>query len=205
MILSGLDYLLAGVLAINTLAGFRKGMLRALGGIAGVLLAIVVAGLTYKELAFWLQAQWGWQGVFARWIVQRLPVWAAPVISSNGGQGMTDPVYNLSYLLLLIASFLIILVCVGGLGQVVIEALHRCLEHTPLSGLNHLLGMAVGFLKTLLILTLLVGLIYPAAQLGAAIGWDMAGLIFNQLNNSKIAAGLLLMFNQLPAWLGLNA
>lgn len=204
VILNGLDYLLTGVLAINTLAGFRKGMVRALGGIAGVLLAIVVAGFSYKKLAFWLQAQWGWQTVLAKWLVERLPDWAIPAMSS-GSVGMTNPVYSLSYLLLLVVSFIIVLVCVGGLGQVLIEALHRCLENTPLSGINHLLGMAAGFLKTLLILTLLTGLIYPAAQLGASMGWDSALVVYQQIDDSKITAEMLFLFKQLPAWLGLNA
>lgn len=204
VILNGLDYLLTGVLAINTLAGFRKGMVRALGGIAGVLLAIVVAGFSYKKLAFWLQAQWGWQTVLAKWLVERLPDWAIPAMSS-GSVGMTNPVYSLSYLLLLVVSFIIVLVCVGGLGQMLVEALHRCLENTPLSGINHLLGMAAGFLKTLLILTLLTGLIYPAAQLGASMGWDAALVVYQQIDDSKITAEMLVLFKQLPAWLGLNA
>jgi hypothetical protein len=204
VILNGLDYLLTGVLAISTLAGFRMGMVRALGGIAGVLLAIVAADLSYQRLAFWLQAQWGWQSLLAKWIGEQLPSWAIPAMSLSS-MGMTNPVYDLSYLLLLAISFIIILIGVGGLGQLLIEGLHRLLENTPLSGINHLLGMAAGFVKSLLILTLLTGLIYPAARLGASMGWEPAIAVYNQIDTSKMAAGMLVFFKELSAWLGLNA
>lgn len=204
VILNGLDYLLVGVLAMSTLAGFKKGILRSLGGIAGVLLAIIAAGLSYKQLAFWLQAQWGWQSLLAKWIVLQLPSWTIPAMSS-GGVGMTNPVYDLSYLLLLAISFIIILACVGGLGQLFIEGLHRVLENTPLSGINHLLGMITGFLKSLLILVLLTGLIYPAARVGASLGWDTAVVVYNQIDTSRIAAGMLYFFKELPDWLGPDA
>ncbi|MEQ8173864.1 MAG: CvpA family protein [Syntrophomonadaceae bacterium] len=204
VILNGLDYLLAGVLAISTLAGFKKGMLRALGGIAGVLLAVAAANMGYKQLAFWLQAQWSWQSALAQWIVQRMPSGAIPAVSS-GGVVMANQVYDLSYLLLLAISFTIILIGVCFLGQVLIEGLHHVLDNTPLSGINHLLGMAAGFLKSLLIIALLTGLIYPAAQVGASMGWDQAAWVYNQIDTSRIAAGMLILFKQLSAWLGFNA
>lgn len=204
VLLNGLDYLLAGFLAISTLAGLRKGMVRALGGMAGVLLAIIAAGLCYKQLAFWLQAQWGWQSTLAKWIVQQLPSWSIPAMGSVG-KGMTNPIYDLSYILLLAISFIMIMTCVGGLGQLLTEGLHRLVENTPLAGINHLLGLAAGFVKSLLILALLTGLIYPAAQLGAAMGWDTAIVVYNQLDKSRIAAGMLVLFKELSAWLGLNA
>lgn len=204
MTLNGLDYLLAGVLAINTLAGLKKGMLRAMGGIAGILLAVLAAHRCYKQLAFWLQARWAWQSALAEWIAQRMPSCTIPAMSPDSVV-MANPVYDLSYLLLLAISFIIILVVVGFLGQLFIEGLHRILEKTPLSGANHLLGMAAGFLKSLLILTVLAGLIYPAARLGAFMGWDTAVLAYNQLDTSRIAAGMLALYEQLSAWLGLNA
>lgn len=204
MTLNGLDYLLAGVLAISALTGLKKGMLRALGGIAGILLAVLAAYGCYEQLAFWLQAKWAWQSALAEWIAQRMPSCTIPAISP-GSVVMADPVYDLSYLLLLAISFIIILVVVGFLVQLLLEGLQRILEKTPLSGVNHLLGMAAGFLKSIMILTILAGLIYPAARLGASMGWDTAVLAYNQIDTSRIAAGMLVFYEQLSAWLGINA
>ncbi|HWP98719.1 MAG TPA: CvpA family protein [Syntrophomonadaceae bacterium] len=205
MVGNGLDLLLLALLVLSMINGLRLGIIRLLGGIVTLVLALLVAACNYKSAAFWLEKEWGIQDYLAAWISARIPQMTSSITAIRMPTfGLADPGMYLAYQALLAITFLGILILATGLGNSLVLIIHRVFAGTSLGGVNRLLGLAVGMAKSLLIMTLTIGIIYPFATTGAQMGLGTAGFLNGIINESHIAKDLLSVFALFQTGLGLN-
>lgn len=206
MACNGLDYLISGILAIGVISGFRQGAVRASGGLVSSILAIVVAAGCYRELAFWVEKDWGLQSILAGWLNQKINTTALPALGliDPVGDGLADPAQYLAYIILLALCFLLLFASVAGIGQMITAALNEVLKKSALSGVNRLLGMAVQAVKLAVIISILIGAAYPAVRTGAQMGFKNAGSACEQIEGSVLAQEFLSLYRELPVAPGLN-
>lgn len=147
--------------------GWVRGLSRLLAGrlpLPAALAAQPLAGLTPDQVNQLLTAM-----PFPATLMRPLATAAAATLLRAPELGLTtlgDLVYHSLALLVWTAiSFFVIMALTSGLANILAWAVTRTLDGTPLSGLNHLTGLALGAAENLVILVVLAGLLTPLLNL----------------------------------------
>ena len=154
MQLSILDYAIIAILLLSALAGFRRGLFNVIGGLMGTLIGLLAAILYHRELALYLEEQFGFSTWLAGVFQEKLPLPALNpglIKALDFPAGLADPALYLATSLVIAISFLLILLLGSRLVQLLCELLEGILAHGILSGVNRGLGMGLLVLKNLLI------------------------------------------------------
>ena len=211
MHLNLLDYLFIGIILLSAWAGYRQGLVDAIGGLLGTLGGLILAVLYREELAFYLDKHYGFTQALGDLLAERMPT---PVYSPEWGaigkglglpEILVDPTAFLAQLLLLLLCFLLILFTSSFIIKMVFAAFNRLLSCGGLDWLNRLLGLLLVTAKNLIIMIFLTGLLYPAINLAARMGSVWAVSINNSLSMSLLASWFLELFTCGKALLGVAA
>ncbi|MEL7567624.1 MAG: CvpA family protein [Dehalobacterium sp.] len=196
------SWVLGGFLLLGFIFGWRKGLLRIVSGIAGLVLELYVAfnfnaqmgGIIEKYTGFTQQVT-----VFLEkylpldWFAAALPVEFLPESGQGVGNFVSAPNTVISGWLLYLLSFITLFFLTKLIFRLITRFFTKCLDHTLIGPLNRFLGGVLGaFFVALIIGVSLVGLSYvlgerdlPGANLGS----------FNYLvNQSNLAEFLLNLF-----------
>ncbi|MDD2511499.1 MAG: CvpA family protein [Syntrophomonas sp.] len=209
MQLNLLDYFFIAILILSAWAGYRQGLMDAIGGLLGTLGGLVVAILYREELAFYLDQHYGLIGILGDFLAARMPAlawspeWGSVMKGLGLPQVLVDPTAFLAQLLLLAASFFLILLVVSVIIKIVFGAMNALLAYGGLDGVNRWLGLLLVMLKNIIIMTLLIGLLYPAINLAARMGSSWAVSISRSFAMSWLAPWFLEMFSYGKVLLGI--
>ncbi len=203
---NGLDLLLSGILVMSIIVGWGQGLVRCLGGTISLILGLIIAAASYKELVFWIEKDWSLQSSLAGWLEKKISASAIPSFGSMGSSevGLADPAQYLAYLLLLAICFLVLFFVVISIGQIITTALNEVIKGSWFSGVNRLLGIAAQMLTYTVILSLLIGITYPAIVTGAKLGLDTAAWANELVQGSILAKKLFIIYTALPEALELH-
>ncbi len=210
MQLNLLDYFIIGIVIISALTGLRRGFLDALGGIVGIIAASIGAFVYYDDFAALLEEKFGVGTVIAGIIRDKLPM---PAVSTEPGlvhnylsSGLinADPAQHLAQLLLMIMSFFLIILAVCATVKLLFKALEAVFSHGFLDWVNRVMGMILAIAKNMLIVTLILGIVYPLLEAAAKMGLQGALNAVVYINSSIMAAKMLNAFMIFKAVMGLS-
>jgi uncharacterized membrane protein required for colicin V production len=204
-----LDYLILGILLVSALVGLRKGLIDALGRITGILAAIVIAVLYYDNCICYLEQQYGLTSLLSDYIREKAPVTAFSTNNGviglfNSSQDFVDTANQLAYLIILIGVFLLSLIIISWFIRLIFSLLNKLFSWGPLGGINKILGMLLIVGKNLVIIAIIAGIIHPAIQTAAQIGWDGAIIANKYMQESYLFGDILNIFNICKDLLGMN-
>lgn len=122
-----IDYILLAILAYSTLWGFRKGLIRAVGGMVGMVAAIVLASRFFQPVA----------------------EWSAPIV---GFQNNMNLVRMVSFVVLLVGVNYVVSILVA-----LIEKVYSSIAVLPFMKLgNRLLGAVLGLIQASIMIGLVL-------------------------------------------------
>jgi uncharacterized membrane protein required for colicin V production len=205
MQLNVLDYAIIAILLLSALAGLKRGLFNVIGGLMGTLIGLLAAILYHRDLALYLEQQFGLSTWLAGVFEEKLPLPALNpglVKALDIPVGLADPALYLATSLVIAISFLLILVLGSKLVQLLCELLEGILAHGILSGVNRGLGMGLLVLKNLLIMAVLVGVLVTPLELGARMGLPGALITTQYMHDSFLLEQLLSIFDYIKALLG---
>ena len=193
--LTYLDYFIIIVVFLSIWSGYRLGFFQALGGIASILLGLLLALIFSDDAVDYLEQQYGFVTLIADKINQLLPEQLTSVDSVlsllTGNSISFDQLpYNTAEFFLLIICFILILVLVKIIGSIFFTSLDHLVEDSPLGGLNSVLGSLLVLVKNLLILLLIFGLLTPVLEITGAMGWQGSISLLNYINASFLSGYL---------------
>lgn len=208
------DIILGGILLLGTIAGFRQGLVRALGGFVGSIATIILALLGAPSLAGWLNQKWQLATKLSGWFPLLHPAGGKPLTPSSEvpdwlksyvGTYVIPPKpvsHGLADFLVTALAFLIILVVAGYVLRLVIGVVDRGVRFTPAGFLNAWGGALVGLVTTAQALAVFVGLTLPflTSPRGSAIG--LGPEVTGQLHRSTVLPYLVQIFSWLVAQIG---
>lgn len=204
MQLNILDYAIIAILLLSALAGLKRGLFRVVGGLMGTLIGLLVAILYHRELALYLEQQFGFSTWLAGVFQEKLPLPALHpglVKALDFPAGLADPALYLATSLVIAISFLLILLLGSKLVQLLCELLEGILAHGILSGVNRGLGMGLLLLKNLLIMAVLAGVLVTPLELGSRMGLPGALITTQYMHDSFLIEHLLNIFDYVKALL----
>lgn len=208
------DIVLGGILVLGAIAGFRQGLVRALGGFVGSIATVVLALVGAPALAGWFNQKWQLATKLSGWF---------PLLHPAGGQPLTPnsqvpdwlksyvgtyvmpprPVsHGLADFLVTALAFIIILAVAGYLLRLVIGLVDRGIRFAPAGFLNAWGGALAGLVTTALSMAVLVGLVLPflTSPRGSAMG--LGPEVTAQLHHSTVLPYLIQIFSWLVAQIG---
>lgn len=179
------SWILGGCLLLGFIYGWRKGLLRIISGIAGLVLELYIAFNFNAQMGGIIEKYTGFTDRVTVFLAEHLPVdrfaAALPVdyLPESSGQAvgnfLSAPSFAISGLLLYLLSFMILFFLTKLAFSLISRFFTRCLDHTLIGPLNRFLGGILGvFFAALIIGVSLVGLSYvlgdrdlPGANLGS--------------------------------------
>lgn len=179
--LSGLDWILIGVLALSTMHGLRRGFVGIALGYAGYLTALVIAGRYSRSVAVWLQARFGLLTRLEEVLAERLGVSGV-----EAGRALVGPLaQNLLWAVAFLGPFLLL----SFLSGVVANRLGGLANAVPVVGrANRILGGVVALAVSGIFLAALAGVL---SSLTAVPGLEQMGRL---LGASRVAGFLLRVY-----------
>ncbi|ATW26236.1 CvpA family protein [Candidatus Formimonas warabiya] len=149
------DWVIGGILAAGFFFGWRKGLLRIISGIMGLVLEIYLAVHFSGRVAEAMDQFWGLTEKLTAFFAQHLPVaklaTSFPFNLFAGKQGadqtanfLASPAHYLSGLVLYILSFLLVFLLTKILFNIFGRLLTNGLDHTVMGPLNRFLGGILG-------------------------------------------------------------
>lgn len=190
--LNALDYIIAGILALSALAGLRQGLVQALGGLVGLLLAIAVAVIYSDDVALYLDYRLGLITWLEDFLIGRIPLTASSIpfhLSFRYPikiEQFPSLAALLAYLSVVLGCFLFIVTIGSKLLQLVFKGFNNLLSWGILGWLNSVLGMNLVVAKNLLIIAILLSLLQAPVELAARMGLK-AGVVGWEYLNSSLA------------------
>lgn len=200
MQLNPVDYIIIAVLLGSLYTGYRQGMIGAVGSIVGFIVALLLAGFFYHDLANILDHAFNISTAIAEGLRAKFPLATLAPEASAVNLPQVEALYDdtaafLAGNLLLIISFMLILV-VGSLAlRIVSRSVNTLLDGTVFAGVNRGLGAAVVLVKNVLIMAVILGLILPSLQLGSSMGMPQLGSFDGYVSESVMANWLLQWFD----------
>jgi len=179
------SWVLGGCLLIGFIFGWRKGLLRIVSGIAGLILELYIAFNFNAQMGRLIEKYTGFTHRVTAFLKEYLPLdgFAAvipvdyfPESSSQAvGNFVSDPNMVISGWLLYLLSFITLFFLTKLVFSLISRFFTKCLDHTLIGPLNRFLGGLLGvFFVALIIGVSLVGLSYvlgdrdlPGANLGS--------------------------------------
>lgn len=205
MQLNVLDYAIIAILLLSALAGLKRGLFNIIGGLMGTIIGLLAAVIFHRELALYLEKNFGLSSWLAAFFDEKLPLPALHpglVQALDFPAGLADPALYLATSLVTAIAFLLILLLGSKLVQLLCELLEGLFAHGILSGVNRGLGMGLLVLKNLLIMVVLAGVLLTPLELGARMGLPGAVITTQYMHNSISVEQLLNIFDYLKALLG---
>jgi len=156
------DIVLLAYLAFGALRGWGRGLLAMAAGIAGFLLAIVVARLLYAPLASYLDLHWHLQQAIQSALSGVTPV--GPLLAGGLPAALHVTAGAVVAAIAFLAILLVAELVLGGVAGV----LGRLPNHLPLIGpLNRLAGAALGAAESAAVAAAVLLLLEPLARSGS--------------------------------------
>lgn len=166
-----LDWLIVVIIVWSAWQGLRRGLLVSLARMAGLLAGLFVAYSQYRPLADYLSVRWNFENLLAPITKPLLKLYqpVVDIVSPFSGSGNQLPAEQqitslLTYSILEIISFLVLLVLTAVLVGSAGRFLTDLIDFSFLSPLNSLGGLLFGFLKGVLIIVIAFALISPYQQ-----------------------------------------
>ena len=184
-----LDYFILLLMLLSLWTGFRLGFFRALGGIASILLGLLLALIFSDDAANYLEQQYGLITLATEKINDLLPeqlLTASNTLSSLTGADIAigQLPYKAAEIFLLVICFILIMFLVKLAGNILFASLHHLVEGNFLGSLDSVLGSLLVLAKNLLILILIFGLLTPVLEITAAMGWQGSISLLNTISSS---------------------
>lgn len=200
MQLNPVDYIIIAILLGSLYAGYRQGLIGAVGSIIAFVAGLALAVFFYHNLAAWLDHYFNVSNTLADWLRAKFPLAALAPQASMLKLPQVDTIYKdtagfLAGNLLLIISFLLIMVVGTQVIRLATNGISSLLDGTIFAGVNRGLGAAVVLVKNLVIMAVIIGLILPSLQLGSSMGLPQAGAFNGYVTHSFMADWLLQWFN----------
>lgn len=197
MELNSLDYIIIAVLLLSALAGLKKGLFKVISGLMGVLIGLWAAFSFYRELAEYLEHDFGAGAILAGILQDKLPLPAFDprLLEAVGyAPGLADPASSLASTLLTALSFLLILLLGSKLVQIMCQLLDGLFAQGILAGVNQSLGMSLLVVRNLIIMAILAGILLPPLELAARMGMPGALLAAQYMDESLLLEPLSKLF-----------
>ncbi len=200
------DYFIIAILILSAVSGFNKGLINAVGNIISLLAGILLAVVYYANFASYMQEYYGLTTALSELIRSKMPLSVANIGSSilTNGMNFEDAAHYLAYLLILALSFLVIFFLSSKIIQVLWSGLDSLFSWGWLSSINRLLGMVLAVAKSLIILTIILGLMYPALVLASGMGFYIVLPVVDALDESIATAYMLQTYAMLIELAGIN-
>lgn len=191
-----LDWVLILIIAFSAIRGLSTGFFAGVARLLGLILGIAAAFTCYRQLAAYLDAQWGWGDSIAGFLVNHFSNSLIPdlagKISMDGLQqtipGSLDNIaHQLALSVLEFISFVLILLAVALVVKIIMQFFSGAVAHTFLSPLDHMGGLLLGLARGLVIVLVVALLLEPMLSTGVMAGYEQSGTI------SRAVAGSLLI------------
>ncbi|MGE5396397.1 MAG: CvpA family protein [Chitinophagales bacterium] len=201
MILDTLDWLLLAVLILAAINGFRKGLIKSIGGVFSLVVGIWCAVQWWQPITQYLEKNYSVVTTLSVSIAKHIPF---PVLDDTGGlvpllfksslyayQGMP---YHISRVLVSAAVFLLTVSIIAGLTMAIWHILSVVFEWGILGMVNRVGGVAFEVSKVVLVLTILVGVLNPVMQAAARAKLEWAILAMEYMDSSVLVPYLESLF-----------
>ncbi len=206
MELNAFDYFVIAILVLSAVSGFNKGFFNAVGNIISLIAGILLAVIYYDNLASYLQEYYGIITALSEVIRSKIPltVLNMPSTSLINGMNFEDAAHYLAYLLIIAVSFMAIFLLGSKIFQMLWSGLDNLFSWGWLSSINRLMGLTLEVVKNLIILTIMLGLIYPALDLASGMGFYTILLVADTLDKSITASYMLHTYSMLKELAGIT-
>ncbi|MGI6422160.1 MAG: CvpA family protein [Syntrophomonadaceae bacterium] len=200
------DYLILTIIAFSGWSGFRKGFLHALGSIISLAVGIMLSIMYYRNLAAYLQDYYGVTGSLAESIRSKIPMTALKLNQEQiiNGLGLGDASNYLAHLLVMALCFIAIFLLASKLTQFLWLGIESVMKWGGLSPIDAFLGVVLAISQNLIILSITLGLLYPALLLASKMGFYSALVVVESIDKSLSAAYMLHTYELLKAWIGIS-
>jgi len=205
-----LDYIIIALLLLSALAGVHRGFIDIIGGIAGIVVAIMLAIVYYDDCAFYLEGRYGLISLLTDFIRKKAPITALSTDNSVVGlpgssELFIDLAHYLAYLIILAGCFLLILLVISLIFKLAFKGLSELFSWGVLGGVNKFLGMVLVVAKNLVTIAIIAGIMYPTIKTAAQMGWQGAIVTYKYMQESYLFSDLLNIFGLVKALLGMNS
>jgi len=206
MTLNLCDYIIISILILSSIAGFRQGFINAMGHIIGLAAGVLLAILYYDNIALYMEEYYGLTTYLSEVIRNKIPltVLNMDVNFLTNGLNFADAAHYLAYLLIIAVSFILIFLVSSKVVQLLWSSMNTLFSWGILSSINRILGMVLGLGRSVIILTILLGLIFPALQLASGIGFYGALPVVDNLEHSLFTAYMLGAYDYMKGIIGIQ-
>lgn len=194
------DYFILLIIILGGISGYQHGLIRTLGRLVGQGLGLAAAALGCDHLALFLDDRFSVIPTAAAWLQEKLPL----PVHAPSPPGAYAVYSNLAYLIIVIASFLVLYQVVSQLSNLLWTLVSWVLGWGVLGALNQVGGMFFGMGLKTLGLAFAVGLLVPLVELGSKIQMDLAVAARVYLENSIVTPYLVSIFTFCSQVLGLK-
>ncbi|NLO22150.1 MAG: hypothetical protein GX119_09140 [Syntrophomonadaceae bacterium] len=198
--------MILAIAALSGWSGFHKGFLHAVGSIVSLATGIFLSVIYYRDLATYLQEYYGLTGALAESIRSNIPLTALKVDNEMviNGLNLGDAANYLAYLLIMALSFIVIFLVASKLTQLLWLGIENLLTWGFLSSINSLLGIVLAVSRNLIILSIILGLLYPALLLASEMGFYLMLALVETIDKSLSASYMLQTYEILKNWAGIS-
>lgn len=198
------DYFIITLLVISGISGFKQGFIKAIGSLIGMLAGLLFAYIYYTRCALYLEEYYGISSALASIIRDRVPITVMSINSNLAGIEFADTAQYLAYLVVLTASFILIYLLSSRILMFLWKGLDHLFSWGVLAAANKTLGMFLTIFKTVVVLVVSAGLIYPALEMASKMGFFFGLIAFQGLHDSILTAYLLNCFEFLKEMIPLK-
>jgi hypothetical protein len=202
---NALDYLIIIIIAVSILIGYRKGLIRSLGGVVSTLVGLGTAYLLRNPAANYLQEHYGVVSDLTATLEKRLlnstgvseshnMIASLPMVS-EGIAAIHRQITEFAYLLVAALCFLAIYMLSSQILKLIWIVLEKTFHHGILEKVNHWGGVLIVLTQDVVIMAVLAGILASPLELGAKIGIRSAFLAANYMEGSVLFPYLLKIFN----------
>lgn len=175
--MNAFDFIVLALLGISALKGFRRGFLCVLGGLASTLIALLAAFYYRHDLAWYLEKQFGLKTMLAQAVADKIPQPSWGGLESPGllpalkswpmVQAQLD---HFAELIIVAVSFILLYIIISKGLRIIWKLMESTWRQGFIGTINRLAGLLFLVFKDLLIITVLLGILYPFVQSGAKMG-----------------------------------
>jgi Colicin V production protein. len=202
---NGLDYLVMICIAASILIGYRKGLIRSLGGVLSTVAGLSIAFMFRGPAASYLQDHYNLVNDIASIVEKRLlntagiseqpvTVTALPFVN-QGIAAIHRQIVDFSYMFIAALCFLVLYFITSQLLKLGCRLFERTIGHGILGRLNCGGGVFIVLAQNIIIMAVLAGVLLSPLELGANIGIKSAGLAAGYLDGSVLFPWLLKIFD----------
>lgn len=173
-----IDIILAGVLLLGILIGYKQGFVNTFFGLIGGLLAIVLAIITYKPIAAIISPAWGWDTAVYNMIsglaekaggtdgVFSMLFGAITGTDVIVGQATNDPISTISTFIINMLVLFGLFIIYSIIILIVTKILNAIASLPIIEAINKLGGAVVGFVGTSVIVIVAFTILFFASKIG---------------------------------------